>query len=351
MTIVRASIKAQARRTRQSLVWRLSILVGGVCLALLAPPVMAACTGNNQSAGSVTFAPPVVIQLPANLSPGTTIWTSPQAIPGNPVTLSYCDGGTTSGLENAKWGPPTGTDQTLFPTNYPWLAYRILHPDPTSILQAWPNQPIASNGGGVQFTVGSALALIVTGPVPPGTHSLAGGLLTQWDVDTGSGRKQTVELFNVTTSTISLVPPTCAILIDPTVVTLPAIAPAALPNNGSTAGQTPFNIRLNCQAYNRNLQITLATAVYTGSNNQGIISPTTGAGVATNVGIQLLQGPICTTPVIWNQAISEGNPINGEMDLPFCAQYYHTQTTKRRGQYPVTSGNVTGTATYTLNYQ
>lgn len=345
MTAVGTPIKAQARQPRQSLVWRLSLVVSGVCLALLAPPVMAACTGNGQSAGSVTFAPPAVIQLPANLSVGTTIWTSPPAVPANAVTLSYCDNGTTSGLENAKWGPPTGTDQTLFPTNYPWLSYQILHPDTTSILQAWPNQPIASNGGGVQFTVGSALALIVTGPVPPGTHSLAGGLLTQWDVDIGGGRKQTVELFNVTTSTISLVPPTCAILIDPTVVTLPAIAPTALPNNGSTAGQTPFNIRLNCQAYNHNLQITLATAAHSGNNSLGVIAPTGGNGFANRVGIQLLQGPACTTAVTWNQPINEGNPPNGEMDLPFCAQYYRTSNKT------ISAGTVSGTATYTLTYQ
>lgn len=351
MTDINKSNQTQARRGRQSLAWRLSMLIGGVCLALLAPPVMAACTGNNQGAGSVTFSPPAVIQLPANLSVGTTIWTSPQAIPGNPVTLNYCGNNTSTGLENAKWGPPIGADQTLFPTNYPWLSYRILHPDDATLLQAWPNYPVSATGGTI-FNVASSLAFVITGTIPPGTHVLGGGQLTQWDVDTGNGNKQTVEIFNITTSTITLVPPTCAILIDPTVVTLPAIAPTALPNNGSTAGQTPFNIRLNCQAYNHNLQITLATAVHTGNNNQGVISPTTtGAGVATNVGIQLLQGPICTTPVTWNQAISEGHPINGEMDLPFCAQYYRTQTTKKMGQYPVTSGNVTGTATYTLNYQ
>lgn len=341
MSTVRVSIKAQARRARQSLVGRLSILVGGVCLALLAPPVMAACTGNNQSAGSVTFAPPAVIQLPANLSMGTTIWTSPQAIPGNPVTLNYCGNNTSTGLENAKWGPPIGADQSLFPTNYPWLSYRILHPDDATLLQAWPNYPVSATGG-TTFSVASSLAFVITGTIPPGTHVLGGGQLTQWDVDTGNGNKQTVEIFNITTSTITLVPPTCAIVIDPTVVTLPAVAPTALPNNGSTAGQTPFNIRLNCQAYNHNLQIALNTANPIGNNSQGVI---TNAGSARRVGIQLLQGPACTTPVTWNQAISEGNPPNGEMDLPFCAQYYRTSSRA------ISAGTVTGTATYTLNYQ
>ncbi|HEX7349196.1 MAG TPA: fimbrial protein [Rhodanobacteraceae bacterium] len=324
----------------------LGILAAGTYLLLAATPASAACIGNAQPAGSVTFSPPATINLPVNVSPGVVLWQGTPQTPGNPVTLNYCDNNTQTGLENAKWGPPVGTDQTLFPTNYPWLSYRILHPDESTELKSWPNYPVSAPNGTI-FNVESTLQLVVTGTIPSGSHNLAGGQLTQWDVDTGGGTKQTVEIFNITTSTITLVPPTCMITTDPTVVTLPPVtANAFAGGQGSTAGQTPFSIHLACQAYNKNLIITLNTADRDGGRAQGLI---TNQGSANYVDVQVLQGPACTTPVYWSNNIShginEGQPQGGAFDLPFCAQYYQTSNNN------VTAGSVQATATYTLSYQ
>lgn len=313
----------------------------GVCLTMLvAPSASAACTGNNDTAGSVTFSPPAVIMLPANLSPGTIIWTSPQAVPGNPVTLKNCSSNTISGLENAKWGSPTGTDQTLFPTIYPWLSYRILHPDETAILHAWPNESVPQ--GNITFSVGSALEFVITGTVPPGSHALGGGLLTQWDVDTKNGSKQTVERFNITTSTISFVPPTCTLTVDPTVVTLPAVTSVTFAAGyRTTAKQTPFDINLNCKGGSK-LSITLS------SSNEDYFDPGVidSTGSANSIGIQILDAN--QNPITWDQAIPEGITPDGPMSLLFYAQYFATWQTYFN---PVTVGTVTATATYTLTYQ
>jgi type 1 fimbria pilin len=122
-------------------------------------------------------------------------------------------------------------------------------------------------------------------------------------------------------------------------VTLPTVNARSLTSVGSTAGLTGFNIALSCQA-GATASITMATA--NPSTATGVIAPTTGAGYATNVGIQILNGS--SAPITFNSPQSLGSTPTGTMTIPYFAQYYVTGT-------PVGAGQVTGTVTFTMSYQ
>lgn len=334
---VRARGQHRAERTRFAI-----LLLALIALAL-SGRAHANCS-DTYNPGAVTFTPPggQIILSSTGTAIGTVLWTSSQAIPANYPTL-YCTGTTNNGVVNS-YGPPTGGDQTLFPTNLSWLSYRILHPDASKLLSAYPNNPSVPTGF-VDFSVASALQLVVTGPIPQGQQgttqqmTIPAGTLAQWNVDMTSGSRP-VEVFNITN--IQFVIPTCTAAVDPTVVTLPATTTSTLTGTGATAGQTPFNVQLNCVA-GSNLSITLNTSNYYGSKNLGVIRGSTGTGHAQNVGVQILKQD-GATPVRFGQAISEGATSNGVMNLPFYARYYQTGM-------PASAGNVTATATYTLTYK
>lgn len=316
-------------------------------LLALAGRAHAGCQYTNNP-GTVTFAPPSTITLPNSLPVGTILWTSPQIATANPPTL-YCEDSTTNnGIANT-WGNPAGSDETLFPTNVSGLSYRILHPDTSNLLSAYPyNASVPA--GQITFSVASALQLVVTGTITPG--SVLTGKVAQWNVDMCNGNYSNwygfyctqskgthpVEIFN--TSAVRFAAPACTIAVDPTVVTLPSVLASAFTGKGTTTGQTPFMVQLNCQA-GASLSITLATAnQQTGTTS--VIAPTVGNGYANNVGVQLLNGQ--GSPITFGSAISEGTTTSGIMNLPFYARYYQTGS-------GATAGTVTATATYTLTYQ
>ena len=266
--------------------------------------------------------------------------------------LVHAVAGTAGGMGNttlngivSNYGAPTGSDPTLFPTNLSWLSFRILHPDTTTPLSSYPNNASIVVGNPVAFSVASALQLVVTGIIPQGQQNttqqmtIPAGQLAQWNVDMTNGTNP-VELFKITN--INFVIPTCTAAVDPTVVTLSAVSTTAFTGNGSTAGQQPFQVQLNCVS-GANLSITLSTTSHFGNNNLGVINNATGTGYAQNVGVQILKQD-GSTPVTFGKAISEGATQNGTMNLAFYARYYQNSTTN------VTVGQVSATATYTLTY-
>ncbi|TAL71280.1 MAG: fimbrial protein [Rhodanobacter sp.] len=321
--------------------WLLALLAL-VALAL-SGRAHADCSYTNNP-GTVTFTPPggKIVLSNTGAGIGTVLWTSAQATPANYPVLD-CSGATNNGIVS-NYGPPTGGDQALFPTNLPWLSFRILHPDSSNLLSAYPNNASVPTGR-IRFSVASALQLVVTGTIPQGQQGstqqmvIPAGQLAQWNVDM-FGSSNPVEIFNITN--ITFVIPTCTAAVDPTVVTLPPVPATAFARKGTTAGQLPFQVQLNCVA-GANLRITLSTtSAY--SNTLGVINNTAGAGYATNAGVQILQSD-GATPVKFGTAISEGATQTGTMNLPFFARYYQTSN---RG---VTAGQVSATATYTLTYQ
>jgi len=313
--------------------WTLLLLLPLLALCGRAHASCSNIRGVSHFAGTIAFQPPATIMLSNTQVVGTILWTSSPIPPSNYPTLE-CSGNTKSGIKNVNAGQPTGSDDTLFPTNVPGLSYRLLHPDTSDLLQSYPNQIIPDDGGnGTSFNVTTALELVVTGTITPGSQ-LSSGLLGRW-VANGGGKR----LANFSTSGVTFAAPACTVAVDPTVVTLPTVLAATFSGTGYTTGQTPFNVQLSCQA-GANLAITLATSSPQPSTTS-VIAPTAGSGYAGNVGVQILNGS--GNPITFGTAILEGTTTSGTMSLPFYARYYQTAT-------GVTAGKAAATATYTLTY-
>lgn len=326
------------------------------CLMLLGlasvPRVAAAtCWYTSGAATTVAFNAGTV-----TLTPGTTIgqvlWTSSVATPANPPVMQ-CDGTTNSGIANTIAGPPTGSNNTLFPTGIPGISYRLLHPDAGTLLASYPNYPVNSG----TFSVTTNLQLVFTGPYLPPNNSTLIGPLAQWNVDTCSNPQfswwggyngckvtvtpQPVEYFNIS-ATILVQVPTCT-LAGPAnfTVTLPDATLPQFTGTGSTANKQPFSLNLTSCPNGQKVFITLDTSnPQTGTT--GVIAPS-GAGYATNIGVQLLQAN-GTTPVTFGTAINTGTATASNFTINLFAQYYQTAPI-------VSAGPVRAVATYTLNYQ
>lgn len=329
-----------------------------LALAAFSSRARADCYYDSGSAASITFSPPSSITVPTTTQVGSVLWTSPtQIAPPTPYLVLDCYGSTSSGISNTVGGQPSSGDDTLFPTNIPWLSYRILHPDTSSPLHATPNQPVDGSyfGSQITFSVASKLQLVVTGPV---TYSgELGGQLGVWQMNyysqvcTRQGRHgctryewqpSTQPLATFATSPVRFVVPACTVAVDPTVVVLPTVMASNFNGVDSTAGQTPFDVKLTCSA-GTGLSITLATnSPATGVSGTGVIAPTSGGEMATGIGVQIRDGN--GNAISFGTAIPAGTTPNGPYAIPFQARYYQTAAT-------VSGGNVSATATYTLTYQ
>lgn len=335
------------------------------CLLLIAVTsapraAWAMCWFTSGSATTVTFNAGTITLTPSTVV-GTVLWTSNTANPANPPVLN-CDGNTNGGIVNTiAASTPVNGDNTLIPTGIPGVSYRLLHPDPSTLLALYPNYPVGS--GSSTYSVTTNLQLVYTGPYLPPNNSTLTGQLSQWKIDICSGymfsgrcyvglfqpspvTPQPVETFNIN-ATIKIQVPTCN--VDPgsvnKVVTLPSVTAAQLATN-PTPGSTPFSLQLvNCPA-GQTVVINLNTSSPYASAT-GVIAPTTGTGYANNVGVQILKAD-GTTPVNFGddpaQAINTGTTAGSSYAINLFARYYRTAT-------PVTAGSVKGLATYTINYQ
>lgn len=332
----------------------LRLLFGCVVLPGLAglPHVAeAACWFVNGAATTVTFNTGTITLTPGTQI-GSVLWTSNTANPASPPVLE-CDGNTNGGIVNTIAGPPTGGDNTLFPTGIPGISYRILHPDASSALPAYPNGAIGA--GQYLFSVPSNLQLIYTGPFLPPDNSTLNGQLSRWEFDIctpnrrGNGCRrsstpspQPVEIFNISANIIIQVP-TCD--VDPgsvnKAVTLPGITTVQLTGQGSTAGKTPFSLQLTSCPSGQDIFIALDTSAPQ-AGATGVIAPS-GAGYAAGVGVQILQAD-GTTPVAFGTAINTGTTTAVNFTISLFARYYQTGAT-------VSAGPVRAVATYTVNYQ
>ncbi|MEY2150197.1 fimbrial protein [Rhodanobacter sp. 115] len=334
----------------------LNLLLAGlllVGLGVMPSTVWATCWFTSGSATTVTFNAGTITLTPSTQL-NSVLWTSNAATPANPPQLN-CDGNTSGGIVNTIAGSPTGGDNTLFPTGIPGISYRLLHPDASKLLAAYPNNTVGS--GNSTYSITTNLQLVYTGPFLPPNNSTLTGQLSQWKIDVCSGyviggqcytgffqpapvSPQPVEIFNIQ-ATILIQVPTCN--VDPgsvsKTVTLPNVTTSQFTGQGSTAGNTPFNLHLiNCPS-NRGVFITLdSSSAQPGVN--GVIAPS-GAGYASGVGVQILQG---STPVTFGTTFQTGTISGSTYDINLNARYYQTGT-------PISGGTVKAVATYTLNYQ
>lgn len=367
--------------TRPHSIWRrlgfltvaLAVLVGWVPRALAAPT-------NCTSAGGTLTLPAVT--LPQNPAVGSTLLSTPATVTvifncsnlpySQPQAPNYYEDSAT--IQAGNLAPADATDNPnagngiMFATNLAGLAVQLTADPVQASDRAWirggpgstrgfepgvvtaPSSDwqciqrywwgCAQYGGIYNGSVSETFKaqLVVTGPVTTGTLNAINLMQFNWYVY-GVGPSQGY-FATLTLNSTTVKSPACSVVVDPTVVQLPTVLASSFTGPGTTTGQTPFNVRLNCQAGSK-LSITLATANQQ-SGSTSVIAPAAGNGYASNVGVQILDGN--GNPITFGKAISEGITSNGTMNLPFNARYYQTAA-------GVAAGNVTATATYTLTYQ
>jgi type 1 fimbria pilin len=338
--------------------WRGLLFACALLLGLVAMPrsAQATCWYTSGSAATVTFNAGTITLTPSTQL-GSVLWTSNTATPPNPPVLD-CDGNTAGGIFNIiAASTPVNGDNTLMPTGIPGISYRLLHPDPSTLLALYPNYPTGSG----TFSVPSNLQLVYTGPYLPPNNSTLTGQLAQWKIDICNGSwtfnwgswsyyckggtvaPRPVETFNIN-AIINIQVPTCD--VDPgskdKIVTLPTITGAQLGSKSSTAGKTPFSLKLvNCPN-KQNIFLTLSTSSPQ-AGATGVIAPTSGSGYATGVGVQVLQSD-GSSAFPFNTPLQVGTASASTYNINLFAQYY--QTGNSAG-----AGSVKAIATYTLNYQ
>lgn len=137
----------------------------------------------------------------------------------------------------------------------------------------------------------------------------------------------------------------CQVINDtksPLNVQLGKISSSAFSGEGSTAATTQFNIQLtDCPD-----TVTSASITFGGqpdSDNNSVLALTTGTGVASGVGIQLLDSsdqPLSLYTQSAPYSLASGTSIN---DLKFAARYIQTKPT-------ITAGAANSVSTFTVVY-
>lgn len=127
-------------------------------------------------------------------------------------------------------------------------------------------------------------------------------------------------------------------------IALPNISQTALAGPiGTTAGTTPFKLNYTCPTSGTVVEPTLSSTMPDPSV-VGLMDNPAGAGYATNVGLQVTDSN--GVPVDIKGANQSPFPSNGTLlVIPYYVRYY------RSGAGVISAGQVTGRATYTLNYQ
>lgn len=344
--------------------WAL-LMLGFLYAALPNSAFAATSSCSTSSSGSLTMGN---VAVPVNAANGTTL--------GTPATLTMtfnCTGVPTDSSGNnlyvqagnlaARDPADTGANGILFDTSIAGIALKITgsadQASASACLRCGPNSTAGFEIGALNRTcTGSGnnrrctatitqtftAQFVKTGAVTPGT--VQGLQLMQfWWYEYGttasSGPMGTAVTLNGGAQVTSV---GCTVDTGSQnmTVTLPAVTTAALQTQGATAGRTRFNINLTCQS-GTTASITFA-ATNPFNNTTGIIAPTTGTGIAANIGIQLLNGS-ASAPVPFTVAQSLGTTPNGAWAVPFHVQYYRTSSSA------ISAGNVRGTLTFTMTYQ
>jgi type 1 fimbria pilin len=312
---------------------------------------------NAPPVQTVTF-DSVTIPLPSPApTAGSNIGPPRTATASSGIIYIACPNGGTPGGLQPSYGTYNATNNTIYsPT--PGVAFQILRSG-TSI-PLYPNGPLTT--GTTQFTNTTTFQLISTGVLPSNGNQIPKGtVLGQWQFNDlctspiidkkgrykGCNTNAAVKtVITFLSGGVTFTASTCSVSTGSqnVTVTLPSVAANTLGAVGATAGMTPFGIILTGCSSNLSVSATLSSNnPYIATN--GVIAPTTGAGYASGVGVQILQ-PDGATPVTFDTAFPTGttNGANSNYTFSLYARYYQTAA-------PVTPGQVQAAATYTLTYQ
>ncbi len=332
-----------------------------VCLALLMsePEAYADCVQTVSKFPDTVLSFPATIDVPLNAPDGTVLATTGRVpVTGATAGLKYgtCTAG---GATIVQWLLSTSigslVSNRVGTTSVPGIGY-------TSSLSggglpdAAMDYAFGRSVGPLTFTsqLYVTVNLVKTGPVTPGALSLnptGPGVANRVATFFVGGPSRT-PLFDVTlpgnASYIRV--PACTVTTPSPNVPLGTIRANALTGIGSTTGETPFPITLNCPSAGSRVSITLtdnANPANT-STTLSLESGSTASGVAlqvlnANTGTPVAFGPDSSAPGNTNQWLA-GTSSGGPMTIPLTVRYL--QTAKA-----VKAGTVNAVATFTMSYQ
>lgn len=257
--------------------------------------------------------------------------------------VGSCTNGGTAKYQVMQGTPVPGFDG-VFSTGVKGIGIRLTFNPGDSAAFAFPGE-IRYSGNVVVFLLPSSfydVELIKT-EATTGSGPLTAGEVGRSVFD--SDAKPFTSIF-IPANGITIVTPSCTVDTGSRniVVQLGQVARKGFTGVGSTAGARPFNIQLNCSAgvAANNTIFLRMDATPDPSSQQGVLQVVQGAGAATGVGIQVLDGS--STGVKFGEDALVGPSKDGSYVLPFTARYFQTAPT-------VTAGRANGTATFSVIYK
>lgn len=211
---------------------------------------------------------------------------------------------------------------------------------------------LPSNSGASYFSsqVYATVNLVVTGPVSsgplrlnPSGPGLAGVVASYYLGGAGRYAFRVISPDNAST----IVAQGCMVNTPLVMVTLPKISTSSLPASGSTAGNTPFALGLNCSTGTRvNLTLTDNSNPSNTSSTLGLAAGSSASGIGLQIlngGAPVSYGPDSSSAGNTNQW-SAGTASGGLLSIPLDVRYLRTTGT-------LVPGVVKGLATFTMSYQ
>lgn len=322
-----------------------ALLAWGMCLA---SPAVADCKIASGAPGIATISLPATLSVPRNKPAGTVLydsdWVSAGSISISCLGTFQVTSGYASPMQLAPgYGNVYQTTVTGIGIKAGWANWMSGTPSIDSVALASPpvSQAITNTNWTPYGPMGRfRMQLVVTGPVMPGTVTLP-GLLGQ-----ASYGSLTVNQLMVA-GTTQIIAPACTVQNTSVTVNMPKVSASAFPATGSTAGQTGFNISLNCTGPTIvAMTITDATQPGNTSSNLSLASGSSATGVAYQI---LYNG----TPVSYGPDSAEAGNLHqinvgttsgaSNLQIPLAARYIRTNT--------VTPGSANANATFTMSYQ
>jgi len=319
-----------------------------LALLTLGKTALAACSAGTPLVTTVVL--PASLSIKRDAATGSILydsgWTG-----GSTRGSTYCGGGeawvygyvspmtATSIAHVYQTGVPGVGIKAVWSNNPNYLPADIntVNPSQGTMWMEWPR----TNGGSlsaVQYIPGAQyrIQFIKTGTVSSGTMSFSNPTVNSMY---GSSQMTSTSFTN---TSIQVLVTGCTITQTNITVPLKKIRTSDLSAVGSTAAPAAFNIPMTCDpgvsvAYQLDGTADVSKAT-------GVLANQTGSGMATGVGVQVLQGsnPVTLGTPSATFIITTSNAQ--QVNIPMTAQYYKNNS-------KVTPGDVNTIATFTMSYQ
>ena len=166
--------------------------------------------------------------------------------------------------------------------------------------------------------------------------TVSGGLLAGWQTS------DSVALLNIYLSSFTVTVTSCTSSTSTVNVALGTVTTSQFSGTGSTAGETDFDVVLNCPSGISPTVTFSGNADGSGATGVLDLNEASDTTVATGVDVRLLNN---NTPVTLGSALSlDTTTAEGDVTLAMQARYYQTAAT-------ITAGQANSTAYYTLSYE